>query len=341
MKNALNNDEDISNNEINEYAISIINYKLKTNLSSLISILENKFTKTKMQIFNLIKNSNELTKNNYMNISSENINNKLKTYLVFHNIQKNCNNLIKLYSFIRIKKKSKFFSEWKNKIFIEKINSKIENDIKEKYNKLYKSQISNVHSSIKKNEKALEDLKLQEKKIAQNIKLKEKQKEDEKKKCNELEQKIDEVKKLNEKLEKEKLDKENLTNSNNTFSSMNNRKEGADEIIKELENKIIELDTEKNERDNYFQNFYDEMINMMSLFEQKTQKIMKMQNAEHPQKKLEINTGTETYDTNIRSKSKNKINSGIGSNSTTHSKKTNDNNREIFINYTDNFRNKI
>ena len=341
MKNALNNDEDISNNEIKEYTLSIINYKLKTNLSSLISILENNLRKTKMQSFNLIKNSNKSSKNNYMNISSENINNKLKMYLVFHNIQKNCNNLIKLYSFIRIKKKSKFFSEWKNKIFTEKINSKIENDIKEKYNKLYKSQISNVHSSIKKNEKALEDLKLQEKKITQNIKLKEKQKEDEKKKCNELEQKIDEVKKLNEKLEKEKLDKENLTNSNNTFSSMNNRKEGADEIIKELENKIIELDTEKNERDNYFQNFYDEMINMMSLFEQKTQKIMKMQNAEHPQKKLEINTGTETYDTNIRSKSKNKINSGIGSNSTTHSKKTNDNNREIFINYTDNFRNKI
>ena len=61
-----------------------------------------------MQIFNLIKNSNKLSKNNYMNISSENINNKLKMYLVFHNIQKNCNNLIKLYSFIRIKKKSKF-----------------------------------------------------------------------------------------------------------------------------------------------------------------------------------------------------------------------------------------
>ena len=340
MKSALNNDEDISNNEINEYTISIINYKLKTNLSSLISILENQLQKTKMQIFNQIKNCNKLNRNNLMNISSENINNKLKMYLVFHNIQKNCNNLLKLYSYIRKKKKSKFFSEWKNKISMEKSNAKIENDIKEKYNKLYKSQISNVNSSIKKNEKAIEDLKSQEKKITQNIKLKEKQKDDEKKKCNELEQKIEEVKKLNEKLEKEKIDKENLTNSNNTFSSMN-RKEGTDEIIKELENKIIELDNEKNERDNYFQNFYDEMINMMSIFEQKTQKIMKMQNAEHPQKKLEINTGTEAYDANMRSKSKNKINSGLATNSTTHSKKGNDNNREIYINYTDNFRNKI
>ena len=340
MKNALNNDEDISNNEINEYMVSIINYRLKTNLSSLISILENKIQKTKIQIFNLIKNYNKTAKNNIENISSENINNKLKMYLVFHNIQKNCNNLIKIYNFFRKKKKSKFFSEWKNKISMEKYNSKIENDIKEKYSKLFKSQISNVQSSIKKNEKAIEDLKSQEKKISQNIKLKEKQKDEEKKKCNELEQKIEEVKKLNEKLEKEKLEKENLTNSNNTFSSMN-RKEGTDEMIKELENKIIELDNEKSERDNYFQNFYDEMINMMAIFEQKTQKIMKIQGGEHLQKKLEINTGTETYETNVRSKSKNKINSGIGTNSTTHSKKVNDNNREIFINYTDNFRNKI
>ena len=340
MKNALNNDEDISNNEINEYMVSIINYRLKTNLSSLISILENKIQKTKIQIFNLIKNYNKTAKNNIVNISSENINNKLKMYLVFHNIQKNCNNLIKIYNFFRKKKKSKFFSEWKNEISMEKYNSKIENDIKEKYSKSFKSQISNVQSSIKKNEKAIEDLKSQEKKISQNIKLKEKQKDEEKKKCNELEQKIEEVKKLNEKLEKEKLEKENLTNSNNTFSSMN-RKEGTDEIIKELENKIIELDNEKSERDNYFQNFYDEMINMMAIFEQKTQKIMKIQGGEHLQKKLEINTGTETYETNVRSKSKNKINSGIGTNSTTHSKKVNDNNREIFINYTDNFRNKI
>ena len=340
MKNALNNDEDISNNEINEYMVSIINYRLKTNLSSLISILENKIQKTKIQIFNLIKNYNKTAKNNIVNISSENINNKLKMYLVFHNIQKNCNNLIKIYNFFRKKKKSKFFSEWKNEISMEKYNSKIENDIKEKYSKSFKSQISNVQSSIKKNEKAIEDLKSQEKKISQNFKLKEKQKDEEKKKCNELEQKIEEVKKLNEKLEKEKLEKENLTNSNNTFSSMN-RKEGTDEIIKELENKIIELDNEKSERDNYFQNFYDEMINMMAIFEQKTQKIMKIQGGEHLQKKLEINTGTETYETNVRSKSKNKINSGIGTNSTTHSKKVNDNNREIFINYTDNFRNKI
>ena len=336
MKNALKNEEeDNSDDEITDYTLSIINYKLKTNLSILISILENKLKQQQFEFFCYIKYFSKSNKNDINAISSDSINAQLKKHLIFHNIQKNCNNVLKIYDFFRKKKKSKFFFDWKNKILLEKANTIIE-----KYNKTYKAQISNTNTTIKKNEKAIDELKSQEKKISQNIKLKEKQKDEEKKKCNELEQKIEEVKKLNEKLEKEKLEKENLTNSNNTFSSMN-RKEGTDEIIKELENKIIELDNEKSERDNYFQNFYDEMINMMAIFEQKTQKIMKIQGGEHLQKKLEINTGTETYETNVRSKSKNKINSGIGTNSTTHSKKVNDNTREIFINYTDNFRNKI
>ena len=342
-KNTIKNEqeEEFSNDEITNYTSSIINFKLKTNLSILITILDNNLQKQKLEIFNHIKNFNKSINNNINNISSENINEQLKKYLIFHNIQKNCNNILKIYNLFCLKKKSKFFSDWKNKILIEKAKSKIENEIKEKYNKQYKNQISNINSSIKKNEKSIEEIKSQEKKINQNIKLKEKQKEEAKKKSTELEQKIEEMKNVIEKLEKEKAEKENLTNSNNTFSSMS-RKEVSEEIIKELENKVIELDNEKNERDTYFQNFYDEMINMMVIFEQKTQKIIKMQNySEHPQKKLEINTGNEIYETNIRSKSKNKINSGnMGSNST-HGKKGNDKNREIFINYTDNFRNKI
>ena len=342
-KNTIKNEqeEEFSNDEIANYTSSIITFKLKTNLSILITILDNYLQKQKLEIFNHIKNFNKSINNNINNISSENINDQLKKYLIFHNIQKNCNNILKIYNLFCLKKKSKFFSDWKNKILIEKAKTKIENEIKEKYNKQYKNQISNINSSIKKNEKSIEEIKSQEKKINQNIKLKEKQKEEAKKKSTELEQKIEEMKNVTEKLEKEKAEKENLTNSNNTFSSMS-RKEVSEEIIKELENKVIELDNEKNERDTYFQNFYDEMINMMVIFEQKTQKIIKMQNySEHPQKKLEINTGNEIYETNIRSKSKNKINSGnMGSNST-HGKKGNDKNREIFINYTDNFRNKI
>ena len=342
MKNALKNEdeEEIPDDEITDYTLSIINYKLKTNLSTLISILENKLKKQKLEFFNYIKYFSKSNKNNIKNFSSETINDQLKKYMIIHNIQKNCDNVVKIYDFFRKKKKSKFFSEWKNKILLEKSKTKIENDIKEKYNKTYKAQISNTNLTIKKNEKAIDDLKSQEKKISQNIKLKEKQKEEAKKKSNELEQKIEEMKILNEKLEKEKAEKENMTISNNTFSSLS-RKEANEEIIKELENKIIELDDEKNERDAYFQHFYEEMINMMVIFEQKTQKIIKMQNSEHPQKKLEINTGNDIYDSNLRSKSKNKINSGnLGSNST-HGKKGNENNREIFINYTDNFRNKI
>ena len=338
MKKDSKNEEDNSNNEIDEYTYQIIHYQIKTNLSILISALENQIKKKKSQFFNTIKNYNKSNNDNIINISSEKLNQQLKMYFIFHKLQNNCNNLLKLYNFYRNKKKSKFFSSWKNKISIEKINKKIDHDIKEKYNKLYKSQISNIHTSIKKNEKTIEELKIQEKKIVQNIKLKEKQKDEAKKKTNELEQKIEEMKIVNEKLEKEKIEKENSINSNNTFSSLS-RKEANEELIKELENKIIELDNEKSERDTYFQNFYDEMINMMVIFEQKSQKIMKMQNSEHPQKKLEINTGSETYDTNIRSKSKNKNNNIIGS-SSTHGKKNNEN-KEMFINYTDNFRNKI
>ena len=341
MKNVFNNEEDNSNNEINEFTTSIINYKLKTNLSTLFTILENKLYKQKLEYFTYIKNFAKTEQINNINISSEKINDKLKMYLVYHNIQKNCNNLYRLYNFFRFKKKCKVFSEWKNKIAMEKSTTKIELELKEKYNKLYKPQISNINSSIKKSEKGIEDLKSQEKKITQNIKSKEKQRDEVKKKCTDLEQKIEEVKALNEKLEKEKMEKDNLTNSNNTFSSLS-RKEANEEIIKELENKIIELDTEKNERDAYFQNFYDEMVNMMAMFEQKTQKIIKMQNSEHPQKKLEINTGNDIYDSNLRSKSKNKINNiGMGSNSTKGKKVNENNNREMFINYTDNFRNKI
>ena len=143
--------------------------------------------------------------------------------------------------------------------------------------------------------------------------------------------------------------------------------------------KINELDKEKNDIDVYFKNFYEEMINMMNIFEDKLPKIIKMKNNESSQKKLEINIGGEIFDSlnhfkdfgssdNIKgnngkkffgnekhfsnnktsnlelgsgNKSKNnKIISG-GSSATTHCIKGNENNREIFINHTDNFKNKI
>ena len=89
MKNVFNNEEDNSNNEINEFTASIINYKLKANLSTLFTILENKLYKQKLEYFTYIKNFTKTEQINNINISSEKINDKLKMYLVYHNIQKN------------------------------------------------------------------------------------------------------------------------------------------------------------------------------------------------------------------------------------------------------------
>ena len=291
--------------------------------------------------------------------------------IILHKIQKCSTNIIKIYKAYRLRQKFKNFVKWQEKINTEKNNKKIENDAKEKYNNLYENKISDTMNSIKKKEKNIEECKLQEKKLNQSIKQKEKQKEEINKKLNELEQKVDEISKINEKLEKEKNEKETLTNSN-TFSSLN--KENNEEIIKELEMRILDLDKEKNERDAYFKNFYEEMINMMLIFEQKTQ-ALKNQSSEHPQKKLEINTGGEMFDSlnhfndfgtsetikgnngkkffgnekqfnnnklgnlDIGSGTKPKNKNNSGGVSTKHGIKGNDN-REIFINYTDIFKNK-
>lgn len=295
--------------------------------------------------------------------------------IIIHKIKESGLNIINIYKDFRLRKKLKNFLIWQEKVNSEKNNKEIENEAKEKYNKLYENKISDTINSIKKKEKSIEEFKAQEKKVSQNIKQKEKQKEELNKKISDLEKKVEEVVKTIDKLEKEKNEKETLTNSN-TFSSLN-KKENSEEIIKELEMRIIELDKEKNETDAYFKNFHEEMINMMILFEQKTQKIMKMENNEHPQKKLEINTGGEMFDSlnhfndfgssdtikgnngkkffgNDRplsnnkggngdigqgNKSKNKTNSGGGS--TTHGIKGNENNKDLFINYTDIFKNKI
>ena len=370
----IKNEEEQNLKTLENNTLAIINFQLKTHLSNLFLIIQKKLYIIKHQFFIFLKNNPNSNKSipfpDYDKISQN-----LKMSIVMHKIQNSCQNLMQIYKEYRIKKKMKQFLIWQQKINIEKNNKKIENDIKEKYNKLYENNISDTVNSIKKKEKNIEDLKGQEKKISSNIKQKEKKKEELNKNITDLEQKIEEVTKINEKLEKEKNEKETLTNSN-TFSSLN-KKENNEEIVKELEMRIIELDKEKSERDTYFKNFYEEMNNMMILFDQKLKKIIKIQNDEHPQKKLEINTGGEMFDSlnhfndfgssdtikgnngkkffgnekqfssnktsNIDvgsgGKSKNKINSG--SSSTTHGIKGNDNNREIFINYTDNFKNKV
>ena len=246
--------------KINDYTASIINIQLDTYFSKLESILRNKIQKTKHKFFIFLKN-NQNSNKKLSYLEREKIKKNLKSSIVVHKIQNNCLNLLYIYKEFRNKKKMKQFLIWHNKINIEKNTKKIENSIKDKYYKLYENSVSDIINSIKKKEKNIDELKLQEKKIGQSIKQKEKQKEEINKKINELEQKIEETNKNNEKLEKEKNEKETLTNSN-TFSSLN-KKENNEEIIKELEMKINELDKEKNDIDVYFKNFYEEMINMM------------------------------------------------------------------------------
>ena len=86
MKNHSKNEEDDSKKEIDEYTSQIINYQIKTNLSVLISTLENQIKKTKLQFFNTIKNYNKSINDNIMNISSEKLNKQLKMYFIFHKL---------------------------------------------------------------------------------------------------------------------------------------------------------------------------------------------------------------------------------------------------------------
>jgi hypothetical protein len=84
--------------------------------------------------------------------------------IVLHKIKKSGINIIKIYQDFRLRKKLKNFLIWQEKINLEKNNKKIENDAKEKYNKLYENSISDTMKEIKKKEKNLDELKSQEKK---------------------------------------------------------------------------------------------------------------------------------------------------------------------------------
>ena len=88
--------------------------------------------------------------------------------------------------------------------------------------------------------------------------------------------------------------------SNNTYQNFFSKKENNEEKIKELEKKLKELEDEEIERKNYMEEYSEEMSNMMSVFEQKAQEIMRLQNNGHIRRRLEINTGS--YDsTNLGS----------------------------------------
>ena len=109
----------------------------------------------------------------------------------------------------------KFFQKWKNSSNLKKEMDKIEKNINDKYNKLYETKTNNINREIKIKQKALDDLKENEKALSNSNKQMEKEKENLLKNEKKLLQKIEQIEKENAQLEKEKKAKEAI--NSNTF----------------------------------------------------------------------------------------------------------------------------
>ena len=186
----------------------------------------------------------------------------------------------------------KFFQKWKNFVNLKKDLEKLEKNINDKYNKLYEAKANSINKEIKNKQKAIDELKENEKDLHNSNKLMEKEKENLLKNEKKLMQKIDQLEKENAQLEKEKKTKETMTNSNTYQNFFPSKKESNEEKIKELEKKLKELEDEENERKAYMEEYSEEMGSMMNVFEQKAQEIMRLQNTGHMRRRLEINTGS-------------------------------------------------
>ena len=184
----------------------------------------------------------------------------------------------------------KFFQKWKNSSNLKKEMDKIEKNINDKYNKLYETKTNNINREIKIKQKALDDLKENEKALSNSNKQMEKEKENLLKNEKKLLQKIEQIEKENAQLEKEKKAKEAI--NSNTYQNFFPKKENYEEKIQELKKKLKELEDEEIERKTYMEEYSEEMANMMSVFEQKAQEIMRLQNTGNMRRRLEINTGS-------------------------------------------------
>ena len=167
---------------------------------------------------------------------------------------------------------------------------KIEKNINDKDNKLYETKTNNINREIKIKQKALDDLKENEKALSNSNKQMEKEKENLLKNEKKLLQKIEQIEKENAQLEKEKKAKEAI--NSNTYQNFFPKKENYEEKIQELKKKLKELEDEEIERKTYMEEYSEEMANMMSVFEQKAQEIMRLQNTGNMRRRLEINTGS-------------------------------------------------
>ena len=265
----------------------IINFKIKTQLNSLFSIIHNKIKKIYRDIFPYIFSKST---NGYIDYEKSKLN--LKKAIILHKIKSSCLNIYEIYKYFRLRKKMKFFQKWRNNVNLKKDLEKLEKNINDKYNKLYESKISNINKEMKSKQKAIEELKENEKMLYNSNKQMEKEKENLLKNEKKLVQKIEQLEKENTQLEKEKKTKEAMINSNTYQNFFPSKKESNEEKIKELEKKLKELEDEEIERKNYMEEYSEEMANMVSVFEQKAQEIMRLQNTGHMRRRLEINTGS-------------------------------------------------
>ena len=284
----------VSDEKLSKIISEIINLKIKTQLNSLISIIHNKIKKIYRDIFPYI-----FSKSTGGYVDYEKSKSNLKKAIVLHKIKSSCLNMYEIYKYNRLRKKMKFFQKWKGASDLKKSYEKLEKSINEKYNKSYDTKTSNLNKEIKNKQRTIDELKENEKILHSANKQMEKEKESLMKNEKKLMQKIEQLEKDNSQLEKEKKTKEAMT-SNNTYQNFFSKKENNEEKIKELEKKLKELEDEEIERKNYMEEYSEEMSNMMSVFEQKAQEIMRLQNNGHIRRRLEINTGS--YDsTNLGS----------------------------------------
>ena len=265
----------------------IVNFKIKNQLNTLFSIIHNKIKKIYREIFPYIFSKSA---KGYIDYEKSKLN--LKKAIILHKIKSSCLNLYEIYKYYRLRKKMKFFQKWKNSTLLKRDLEKLEKSINDKYSKLYDVKTNNINKEIKNKQKAIEDLKENEKNLHNSNKLMEKEKESLLKNEKKLMQKIEQMEKENAQLEKEKKTKEAMNNSNTYQNFFPSKKENNDEKIKELEKKLKELEDEEIERKNYMEEYSEEMANMMSVFEQKAQEIMRLQNTGHIRRRLEINTGS-------------------------------------------------
>ena len=270
----IQDDEKISN-----IISSLINFKAKAYLNSLFKIINNKKKQILHEIFIQL-----MSKTKYGNIDYKKSKINLKKIIILSKIKSQINKIFQIYKYYRLKKLQKFFQKWKYITSINKYNNILEKNISDKINKLYESKIISLNKDLKIKQKNLEELKEQERNFILNNKQIEKEKDVLIKNEKKLAQKIEQIEKENIILEKEKKPKNN--------SSQNFYSKKDEEKIKELENKLKELEEEEIERKNYMNQYSEEMGKIMGVFEQKAEEIMRLQNMGQIRRRLDSGNST-------------------------------------------------